>query len=428
MINSLIKNLKQSNSFLSFTSLSALAQGIGFILPLIIAKILSPEGFGSYSLSMMIVFFFTTAIVSSSQTPFIVYSNEELKKNNKINKAFTAQLMMFLSSILIFAFLLLAFSNPIAKFAQISFNQLILLYFAFLGIGSRELFKNLFLALDKKIFNALYILIVGIINIIFLGIYHQLNFLNLNSIFIIYFLSPLISIIFLAHKIEFKKISSFSYDNEIFKRMITWTTWQIFGLTAVYLINWGDNLILRYFVSLSEIGIYNLGYQIFKGLISLTFILNSYFLPYITKNINNERKIQNYLYVKRPKIMLAGTFGIIIIFLLIPYVFGYIYGDIYKESVTIVRILLIGAIIALYNVFYTPILNSLKMYKFYQISNIIHVLINILLNIIFIQIIGIYGAAVATVIAYFCKTVMFELYIYKKVQHYSIFSRLKKQI
>ena len=426
MIDKFKKELNQSKTFFSFSFLKIFGQGIAFILPLAIAKILSPEGFGSYSLSMMIVFFFTSAFIASSQTPFIVYANEELKKTKKINKSFSVQLLFLFTSIIFFIILTFVFSNSIINFAKISNLQLAFLFLAYLGIGLNSVIENLFLALNKRINHSLYSLSIGIVNVILLLFFYFQNNLNLNTIFLIYFLSSIISLLLFFHKIDTTILFPFVFDKNLFKEMFQWTKWQIMGLTAVYFINWGDNLVLRYFVSMEEIGVYNLGYQVFKGLISLTFILNSYFLPFVNQNIDNKEKIRNYLYVKRPKIMSTGVFCIILLYFIVPKFFNWMYGD-YTESATILKILLIGNIIALYNVFYTPILNSLKKYKFYQLSNIAHIIINILLNVILIPIIGASGAAVATVIAYFCKTVIFELYFYKKIQNFSLLIRIFKK-
>ena len=93
-------------------------------MPLAIAKTLSPEGFGSYSLSMMIVFFFTSAFIASSQTPFVVCANEEFKKTKKINKSFSVQLLFLFTSIVFFIILTFIFSDYITNFAKISKDNL----------------------------------------------------------------------------------------------------------------------------------------------------------------------------------------------------------------------------------------------------------------------------------------------------------------
>ncbi|MCD4705347.1 hypothetical protein K8R66_04715, partial [bacterium] len=213
----IIKNeLIQSKTFLSFSFLKILGQGMAFIVPLAIAKILSPEGFGSYSLSMMIVFFFTSAFISSSQTPFIVYANEELKKTGKINKAFSVQLLFLLYSIIFFIILTFIFSEYIINFAKISNLQLMFLFLAYLGIGLNSLVENLFLALDKRINHSWYFLVVGFTSLILLLFFYFKNNLNLSTIFLIYFISSIISTTFFLYQIDFKKLFPFVFDKGLF--------------------------------------------------------------------------------------------------------------------------------------------------------------------------------------------------------------------
>jgi O-antigen/teichoic acid export membrane protein len=203
----------------------------------------------------------------------------------------------------------------------------------------------------------------------------------------------------------------FDFDRKHFKRMLSFTKWMMFGATAVYFVNWADNIILRAFgISLADIGEYGLGYQLFKGVVMLTFILNGYFLPFISEHIHNPVKIRDYLYNKRIKIFLLGLGLIAVLFVTAPYVFGFIYKDSYKSSLDIFGILLFGNIVILYITFYLPLLNSLKRYKFTQASNVIHIIIKILLSVVLIPAFGLKGAAAATVVSYLLLGVIYEIY------------------
>jgi len=413
MIKKFKRQLNQSKTFILFASFKFVGEGLVFILPLILANFLSPAEFGSFSLSMMIAFFCSTILLTSSQTPFIVLAGEEFKRDGSIKKSFTIQILFF--TISIFSFLLLAtiFNKFLLEFAQITNGQLFFLGIAYSGICIRVTVANIFLALNLRTENSIYEFLTGLISIFLVFAVYAWYVIDFESIFAIYFISSIFSTLLMLKKIDFSRILPLTFDIAIFKETFSWTKWQIMGLTAVYFINWGDNLVLRYFVSMEEIGVYNLGYQIFKGLIGVTFIVNSYFLPFIIQNIGDKEKIQNYLYIKRPKIMLVGTFGIIFIFIVAPPIFDFVYMDTYKESVTVLRILLIGCIIALYQVFYIPLINSLKKYKFAHVTNIIHVVLNILFNIVLVQKYGIYGVAVGTVLAYGITLAIYEIYFYR---------------
>jgi len=195
----------------------------------------------------------------------------------------------------------------------------------------------------------------------------------------------------------------FNLEKKYLGKMFDFTKWVFLGTTAVYFVNWGDNLVLRYFVSMEDIGIYNLGYQFFKGIITLTTVLGYYFLPFLSEHINNRETIRNYLWKKRPIIFILTTISLVILFFLVPYFFNLIYGSIYWRSANILRILLVGIVFRMHSTFYYVIYSAAKRYKFLQVLNVIQVLFNIMLNLLFVPMMGIAGAAAATVLAYSFK-------------------------
>ena len=412
-----IKNeMNRSKTFISFVSFKFVGEGLVFLLPLILANFLSPAGFGSFSLSMMVAFFCSTVLLSSSQTPFIVHAGEEFKREGSIKKSFTNQLIFFAASIFLFLMLATLFNKPLLEFAGITDRQLLFLGVAYSGICIRVVVSNTFLALNKRTEHSIYEFFTGLLAVLLIFVVYARYAIDFETVFMIYFISPVFATLLMLKKIDFNRILPLTFDIGLFKEMFHWTKWQIMGLTAVYFVNWGDNLVLRYFVSMEEIGVYNLGYQIFKGLIVATFILNSYFLPFVTQNIDDKGKMREYLYVKRPKIMLMGVLCVIFIFIAVPPVFNFIYGDVYSGSVTILRILLVCVPFRIFDTLYLPIFNSIKKYKYIQVTNVAQVLLNILLDIVLVSLYGFIGAAVATTISYILRSLVNLIY-FNKIKH-----------
>jgi O-antigen/teichoic acid export membrane protein len=173
------------------------------------------------------------------------------------------------------------------------------------------------------------------------------------------------------------------------------------GGTAVYFLNWGDNIILRNFSTMQDIGVYNLGYQFFKGMIMFFSIIAGYFLPFISQNIDDKIKINNYLGNKRIKLFSAGILFAGCLYLFMPHFVALFYKGQYQDSVLIFRILLIGAVCSLFCIFYDPIFTSLKKFHVIQSITVFVVVINLTLDYILVSQIGFIGAAVATSISYF---------------------------
>jgi len=90
-----------------------------------------------------------------------------------------------------------------------------------------------------------------------------------------------------------------------------------------------------------------------------------------------------------------------------------LYKGRYGDSVLIFRILVIGALFALYSLFYAPIFDSLERYKFTQSLISVCVVFNLVLDYILVGRIGFMGAAIATSTTYFLMAVIKEVYFRK---------------
>jgi len=416
MLSKLKEDIRQGKTLLQFGFLRSLGQALAMVTPLVVAKFFSEELFGSYALSKMIVFFFATFFILSSRTPFIVFANQERTQSGKINKAFSIQLLFIVCGISVFALLVFPLSPYVIRFANIDMGDLWFVMLAFLGLSLKMFVCNLFLATGERIKNSLAEFSFGVISLVLiLGLYVT-DRIGFRSIFAVDFVAAVLLIVIFGWTINRSLIFPFDLDRKVLRGMFDFAKWAFIGATAVYMVNWGDNLVLRYFVSIEQIGVYNLGYQLFKGIVILVGILGPYFLPFISENIHQPEKIRQYLWHKRPKILAAGFAGLMITFVCAPFLLDLLYAESYQGSENVFRLLLIAAAVAMYNIFYMPLFNAAKHYKILYISNVLQVFINVVLNIVFIPLIGILGAAVATVFAYGCRTLAIELYFRFKLK------------
>jgi len=387
------------------------------IMPLVVAKFFSAELFGSYSLAKMIVFFFTTLLIASAQTPFVVFANQERAETGKINKSFSVQCLVLFTSVLLFIVLSLLFSKQILAFAKISYADLFFLILAFFGLVTKSFLCNLFLALGLRLRNALAELVFGGSACLLVFLIYFVGRLTLKSVFLIYLVSGLVTLLLLIRGIGWGQLCPFVFSVQHAKKMLDFTKWLVLGSIAVYFINWGDNLVLRLYRPMNDIGMYNLAYQVFKGLITLTGVLATYFLPFISEHAGNPKKLRDYLHRKRLRILIPGAVAIASLFFLLPVALRVIYGNTYEDSIVVIQILLLGLVLALYNTLYKPVLHALKKYRFLQALNINQVLLNLALDFLLVPRMGIAGAAVATSLSYLFRSAVLELYFRTKLKY-----------
>jgi len=244
----------------------------------------------------------------------------------------------------------------------------------------------------------------------------SIDLINIRTVFLVYPASTIVLAAVVLPGVDFRQLLPLQFKRERLQEMFDFTKWMMLGGTAVYFINWGDNLVLRLYVSLAAIGQYNLGYQVFKGIVTLIYTIGRYFLPFVAEHIENKDKMRAYLFNKRFKLMLLGVSCIAFVFFIIPYMFSAIYGETYRQSVSVVRILMIASVLVLYNTFYSPVLHTLKKYKVVQATSVMQVLANLLLDLILVPRWGMQGAAIATLVGYACTAVAMELYFRIKIR------------
>jgi O-antigen/teichoic acid export membrane protein len=237
----------------------------------------------------------------------------------------------------------------------------------------------------------------------------------------VYLISGLTVLLVAVTIIDFDQLLPIGLDRRLFREMLNFTKWVMLGAVAVYFINWGHLFILRVFeslqlISMGDIGSFNLGYQIFKGVVVLTYIIATYFLPFVSANVEDRIKMRDYFYRKRPKILVMGLVLIGAFFVVVPYAFRIAYGDLYQGSVTVLRILLIASALILYSVFYDPVLHALKRYRFAQMINVLQILLSLFVAMLLVPLMGLAGAAVATVSAYLLRAVAMEVYFRSKLK------------
>ncbi|MFH1371293.1 MAG: polysaccharide biosynthesis C-terminal domain-containing protein [Planctomycetota bacterium] len=413
MLRDIKNEIREGKTLFQFGFLKALS----LITPLVIAGFFSEDMFGTYTLAKLVVFFFVTMLVTAPQVPFVVYASRERAETGKVNKSFSIQSVFFVLGIIVFTVVTIIFNRSICSFAEITVRDLIYVSFGFLGIALSSFVCNLFLAMGERVKSSLAEFTYGTINLGLVIAICLAGRLNIRTVFGAYFISGTAVLIVFARAIDIRALLPFRFDLDRFRQMFNFTKWVFIGAMATYFIDWSDNIILKIFsVPIADIGQYGLAYSIFNGVVSLIYILNSYFLPFVSENIKDSDRIREYLFRKRPRILLFGIVLLAVAFVVCPLFFKVVYPDSYHESVLILRILLVGCVMVLYNTFYIPLLNSLELYRFSQATNVAHMIIKVALNVALIRLWGFYGAAVGTVVSYLLVTVVYECYYQFKMK------------
>src|SRR5699024_5645600 len=272
-----------------------------------------------------------------------------------------------------------------------------------------------FLAVKKQITSSLLSITAKIIYIVLIIIIP----LDVKTLVIIYIVSHS-SLIFYSLGVNKSDIGKFELNKEWFKRVLSFSLWQLFGFSGLYLLNFGDTAVVKYFMTNADVGVYNAAYQLFNAVASFAFVISSYYASsvsaYFTRGKKN--KVNEFYFKERIYIISASIVGHLLLIVSSKFIITTLYGTAYLPTVPIFNILMFGSMVKYVTVFYMLFYNTNNKHHIQQILNIFVAIVNIGLSIIFIKLLGLKGPAVATVLTLLCSLTFSILYCEKKIRRF----------
>ena len=175
------------------------------------------------------------------------------------------------------------------------------------------------------------------------------------------------------------------------------------------IINVADRIILERYVSLADLGIYSVSYTL--GAVLQVFAYGSYlaFEPIVFSKIGKKEFPQTIIKIR--KYYLYVIFCLSFLYVLFSKEILYIMvSSKFSSGYKVIPIIIFSIIFLSENYLFVTILIGIKKTKVLLVLNLIGAITNVIVNILLIPLIGIYGAAISTLM---CHLVMFcLLYLY----------------
>jgi O-antigen/teichoic acid export membrane protein len=210
----------------------------------------------------------------------------------------------------------------------------------------------------------------------------------------------------LFYRIQSDKKEAELFSKKTFLSLIVFSWPFIFHGVAGNLIGNADKFILERFMSMREVGLYTFAYS-FGSMMLFAYIgISVYMEPMIYKekdDATREILLSNYKLIA----LSLGVLAYIVISLLSVFILPLVYDQSYMEVITYIPV--IALIFLVYPYYlqsnYRMIYNKKSLNI--AITSIISATINIVFNILFIPIYGIFGAVIVTFISYLIQALMF---------------------
>ena len=255
------------------------------------------------------------------------------------------------------------------------------------AIGKSRLF-----ALDSIFYTALLMLS----NILFLTVFKW----GLQGYFYAILVSSLLSIILLTSGGRIVQSCKSSHINRnLMRDMLKFSLPMILNNVSWWIINSSDKMMIEYFMSAGDSGIYSVAAKMPSLIAAVTNIFNQAWVISSVSEYDTTRDSSFFSNIFNAFNAVIILFAAGIIFIIKPFMQIYV-GPSFVSCWQYVPLLLLGSIFQSYATFFGAIYTSAKRNVSVMMTTFLAAGINFVLNIILIKAMGIQGAVIATAVAY----------------------------
>lgn len=407
----LFEIIKSKKEFIIYLLLRVLVMILGLVTNIFIVRKLSVSDFGIFSVAFMLIGLITTFGFSWSSSSIIYFGSIEKARYGSLNKTFWARNIIIFISLVFTTLFFVVFRQQINSYIGLNISNLILIWL-YVSVAE-DFLVQYFLAVKKQLCSSL-------LSITAKGIYILLiTFISFDveTLVILNILSHA-SVLLYVLGMNRKDIGKFEFEKSWFKEVLNFSLWQLFGFSGLYLINFGDTAAIKYFMTTEDVGVYNVAYKLFNSIANFSFVISGFFASSISVSFTkiNTKRIKNFFYKDRFLILIIVLIAHSIVIVFSRTIIVFLYGYSYENAAVIFNILMIGSLFKYFSVFYMIYYNTNKKHKILQTLNIIQAALNLLLDVILINIFGLIGPAIATVISIILKTLFSIHYCEKRIR------------
>ncbi|MEK3658381.1 polysaccharide biosynthesis C-terminal domain-containing protein [Paenibacillus sp. FSL F4-0236] len=392
--------IKQVIRYIPGTLIPAL---LTLLSTIVFTKILTTSEYGIYMLGLSAINILTSVFAEWLKQSIARYlpGVEEDDKVINIKNSILISLFLLLVIILVISLLLtpIFFSN-IYLYGIIVFSTIFnIFYFIFLVVLQSQLKAGMY-----SLFNLLLSVLKLIIPIFLIWLLEN----SAQQILVGNMLALIIVTIPMFMYIKFdllKALRSYNHleTNKQIKAFFSYGLPMLMFFLSAQLLNSGDRFIISFFYSSEQVGIYSANYTLIYGgigLVSTPFILALSPIIMKYKKLNESSKVQNLISKMTTYYLLGAIPVIVLIFLIGNEIVSLLINNKYATSNQLIGVISIGFVLWQLSIYGHKVYEvSDKTFKM-MIYSIITAVVNIFLNLIFVPIFGIVGAAWATLISY----------------------------
>lgn len=365
------------------------------MLPLYTSYLLTEE-YGSVDLIVTYVSLLVPLLTLQSEMSIFRFLIEARNKDDEKSKLISTNLF----SLLVYIFIFILLFSIINIFIDIKYNYYILAIIAINMISSdfmqiaRGLGQNIDYSISGVI-SGITTITLNIVFIVFIG-------MGAKGMLLAILIANTLNVVYLFLRLKIYKYSKREeYSKSKLKEMLKYSIPLIPNSISWWIMSVSDRTIISMILGMSQNGIYAISNKFPAILSSLFGMFNLSWSESASINISDVDRDIFFSSVFNNVITFFGYIGLIILSA-IPIAFPLLVKGGYDDAYYYIPILLYASFFSLMASQYGSIYIAKKETKKIAITTIVSAIINIVVNVIFIKKIGLYAAALSTVISYFC--------------------------
>lgn len=386
----------------------------GIIIIILISRGLGTITYGDYetliALAAVLVLFADYGISASTSRYIAENKSEKELVNDFINTSFILKISLF-----IFIFILVSiYYRDISEIMGIKLvNSGLILTVLFLARTGYEYLSRILQGLDEIIYASKMNIVKTTCQMVILTLLYLVNYFGLISVLLVEVLAFSLIIILMLLKIK-RMHYTFNFKNFRMKTALTILKYSfpLFIISLGFLVyTQTDVLMIQYYMSSYEVGIYAIVIVIITKLQAPFTALGFTFAPLFSGNLNPEKtSMYNKVLIRVIILAMPISFGI---YSVADQLINVIFGPDYSESINILKVLVIYTFFLSLNTVFTPIMDFMgnaTLRSWFMIST---ALLKVVLSIILIPDLGLYGLVIATITSYLLYSLAVNIYLFR---------------
>lgn len=390
--------MKQKKELIRNTIIIAIGrcstQVITFLLLPLYTSILTTKEYGEYDLLNTISIFaipFITLLMEEAMFRFLI----DVKNREEKKRVISQSVLFSIFSMIFYSFLILV----IGKIMHYPYIIYLIFYIgaSILSGIAGSICRGQGKYKIYSLFNFLSSFLVVLLNIIFIAFIR----IGIKGLFLSYILGNAIVSIWILYLLKIPRYISFkNLDKSLMKDMLRYSIPLVPNSVSWAIINLSDRLLITYFLGLGVNGIYSIANK-FPTIINTFY--NFFYMAWketASKMVKEENKDEFYnnIYIHLKHFLVAVS---LILIGVLPFVFPFLIKKSYADAYIYIPPLILSIYFSNLSSFYGGIFAAYKDTKIMGSSTIWGAFINLGVNILLIQFIGVWAAVVSTFVSIF---------------------------